>query len=164
VVSICTTWCDIQSICSLSTHTVFRFPYKFHIKQQMFLPSLPPPHTQIIVQMNFNLPKVKYLSVFYSRSVCSLLYGYLQGSFHILVQFQKFLIAAMFLIVSHTQHLVSNADSMQAEVYNLSPLLNFIFQSKISYRNQLPLLLLRSTKYGHNWRCAFLGSPSTSSP
>jgi len=34
----------------------------------------------------------------------------------------------------HTQHLVSNADAIQAQVYDLSPILNFIYTGIISYR------------------------------
>ena len=116
-------------------HTVIRFPYKFRTKQQV---SSPPTHTHNIIQINLCFRKLNMSQcLFCSWPLYPLLCAYLQGRFHILVQPKK-ISHCCHISNRHTQHFISNAESMQTQVYNLSLILNFPFPGKISYHKTTP--------------------------
>lgn len=106
------------------------------------------PPQKNIIQMKCMLPKFKYVPVFYSWPLCTLLCSYLQGSFHIRLQSQKLLIAVVFLIIIRNT-LFDYRFYAGPNIQSVS-ILNVTFSGKISYRKHILLLLLRSTKHGYN--------------
>jgi len=154
VVSTCTTCCDIRSICHLPIHSEFRINFILNSKYP------PPPshththththtHKQNIIQMNLCFRKLNMSQcLFYSWPLCPLLCAYLQGGFHILVQSKTFLIAAMFLTVTHNtsfrMQMICRPKFTICPQYWISYL-----QVKLVTAKQQLVLLLRSTKHGH---------------